>query len=78
MTQESITNEWAEYPRLYQRADLCRPEQEGQRLSRPVYHGYAHGELRLSRGYLTVLARGYLFHNPDGAQRADDPYDAHR
>lgn len=74
MIEESITNEWAEF--LAYTKDptyTVRNKKDNGFLGR-----FTMDMLMENYGFariLTVLARGYLFHNPDGTQRADDPYE---
>ena len=74
MTNESITNEWAEFL-AYTKAPTyaVRSKKDNGFLGRftldMLMENYGFARI------LTVLARGYLFHNPDGTQRADDPYE---
>ena len=74
MTNESITNEWAEF--------LAYTKEPTYTVKNKKDNGFLgrftmdmlmedYGFARI----LTVLACGYLFHNPDGTQRADDPYE---
>lgn len=74
MIEESITNEWAEF--LAYTKDptyTVRNKKDNGFLGR-----FTMDMLMENYGFariLTVLARGYLFHNPDGTQRADDPHE---
>lgn len=74
MIQESITNEWAEFLAYTKEPTYAvRNKKDNGFLGR-----FTMDMLMENYGFariLTVLARGYLFHNSDGAQRADDPYD---
>ena len=74
MKQESITNEWAEYLAYTQEPTYAvRNKKDNGFLCR-----FTMDMLMENYGFariLTILARGYLFHNPDGTQRADDPYE---
>ena len=74
MIEESITNEWAEYLAYTQEPTYAvRNKKDNGFLGR-----FTMDMLMENYGFariLTVLARGYLFHNPDGTQRADDPYE---
>ena len=74
MTNESITNEWAEYLAYTKEPTYAvRNKKDNGFLGR-----FTMDMLMENYGFariLTVLARGYLFHNPDGTQRADDPYE---
>ena len=74
MTNESITNEWAEYLAYTKEPTYAvRNKKDNGFLGRftidMLMENYGFARI------LTVLARGYLFHNPDGTQRADDPYE---
>ncbi len=74
MIEESITNEWAEFLAYTKEPTYAvRNKKDNGFLGRftmdMLIENY--GFVRI----LTVLARGYLFHNPDGTQRADDPYE---
>ena len=73
MIQESITNEWAEF--------LAYPKEPTYAVRNKKDNGFLgrftmdmimenYGFARI----LTVLARGYLFHNPDGTTKDGDPY----
>ena len=74
MIEESITNEWAEYLAYTKEPTYTvRNKKDNGFLGR-----FTMDMLMENYGFariLTVLARGYLFHNPDGTQRADDPYE---
>ena len=74
MIQESITNEWAEFLSYTKEPTYAvRNKKDNGFLGR-----FTMDMLMENYGFariLTVLARGYLFHNPDGTQRADDPYE---
>lgn len=74
MIEESITNEWAEYLAYTKEPTYTvRNKKDNSFLGR-----FTMDMLMENYGFariLTVLARGYLFHNPDGTQRADDPYE---
>ena len=74
MIEESITNEWAEFLSYTQEPTYAvRNKKDNGFLGR-----FTMDMLMENYGFariLTVLARGYLFHNPDGTQRADDPYE---
>ena len=74
MIEESITNEWAEFLAYTQEPTYAvRNKKDNGFLGR-----FTMDMLMENYGFariLTVLARGYLFHNPDGTQRADDPYE---
>ena len=69
-----ITNEWAEFLAYTKEPTYAvRNKKDNGFLGR-----FTMDMLMENYGFariLTVLARGYLFHNPDGTQRADDPYD---
>ena len=74
MTNESITNEWAEFLAYTKEPTYTvRNKKDNGFLGRftidMLMENYGFARI------LTVLARGYLFHNPDGTQRADDPYE---
>ncbi len=74
MTNESITNEWAEFLAYTKEPTYAvRNKKDNSFLGRftidMLMENYGFARI------LTVLARGYLFHNPDGTQRADDPYE---
>ena len=74
MTNESITNEWAEFL-AYTKAPTyaVRNKKDNNFLGRftmdMVMENYGFARI------LTVLARGYLFHNPDGTRKDGDPYE---
>ena len=74
MIEKSITNEWAEFLAYTKEpAYAVRNKKDNGFLGR-----FTMDMLMENYGFariLTVLARGYLFHNPDGTQRADDPYE---
>ena len=74
MTNESITNKWAEFLAYTKEPTYAvRNKKDNGFLGR-----FTMDMLMENYGFariLTVLARGYLFHNPDGTQRADDPYE---
>lgn len=74
MIEESITNEWAEFLAYTKGPTYAvRNKKDNGFLGR-----FTMDMLMENYGFariLTVLARGYLFHNPDGTQRADDPYE---
>ena len=74
MTNESITNEWAEFLAYTKEPTYAvRNKKDNGFLGR-----FTMDMLMENYGFariLTALARGYLFHNPDGTQRADDPYE---
>ena len=74
MIEESITNEWAEYLAYTKEPTYAvRNTKDSGFLGR-----FTMDMLMENYGFariLTVLARGYLFHNPDGTPRDSDPYD---
>ena len=74
MIEESITNEWAEFLAYTKEPTYAvRNKKDNGFLGR-----FTMDMLMENYGFariLTVLARGYLFHNPDGTQRAGDPYE---
>ena len=74
MIEESITNEWAEFL-----AYTKEPTYAVRNKKDNVFLGWFTMDMLMENyGFariLTVLARGYLFHNPDGTPRADDPYE---
>lgn len=74
MIEESITNEWAEFLAYTKEPTYAvRNKKDNSFLGR-----FTMDMLMENYGFariLTVLARGYLFQNPDGTQRADDPYE---
>ena len=74
MIEGSITNEWAEFLSYTKEPTYAvRNKKDNGFLGR-----FTIDMLMENYGFtriLTVLARGYLFHNPDGTQRADDPYE---
>ena len=74
MIEESITNEWAEYLAYTKEPTYAVRNKKdigflGRFTMDMLMENYGFARI------LTVLARGYLFHNPDGTQRADDPYE---
>ena len=74
MIEESITNEWAEFLAYTKEPTYAvRNKKDNGFLGRftidMLMENYGFARI------LTVLACGYLFHNPDGTQRADDPYE---
>lgn len=74
MIQESITNEWAEFLAYTKEpTHAARNKKDNGFLGRftidMLMENYGFARI------LTVLARGYLFHNPDGTLKEDDPYD---
>ncbi len=74
MIQELITNEWAEFLAYTKEPTYAvRNKKDNGFLGR-----FTMDMLMENYGFariLTVLARGYLFHNPDGTPRDSDPYD---
>ena len=74
MTNESITNEWAEYLAYTKEPTYAvRNKKDNGFLGR-----FTMDMLMENYGFariLTVLARGYLFHNPDGTPKGGDPYE---
>ena len=74
MIQESITNEWAEFLAYTKEPTYAvRNKKDNSFLGR-----FTMDMLMENYGFariLTVLARGYLFHNPDGTPRDSDPYE---
>lgn len=74
MTNESITNEWAEFL-AYTKAPTytVKNKKDNSFLGRftmdMIMENYGFARI------LTVLARGYLFHNPDGTRKDGDPYE---
>lgn len=74
MIEESITNEWAEFL-----AYTKEPTYAVRNKKDNGFLGWFTMDMLMENyGFariLTVLARGYLFHNPDGTPRADDPYE---
>ena len=74
MIEESITNEWAEFLAYTKEPTYAaRNKKDNGFLGR-----FTMDMLMENYGFariLTVLARGYLFHNPDGTLKEDDPYD---
>mgnify|MGYP004635875521 CR=1 FL=1 len=74
MIEESITNELAEFLSYTKEPTYAvRNKKDNGFLGRftldMLMENYGFARI------LTVLACGYLFHNPDGTQRADDPYE---
>ena len=74
MIEESITNEWAEFLAYTKEPTYAvRNKKDNDFLGRftldMLMENYGFARI------LTVLARGYLFHNPDGTLKEDDPYD---
>ena len=74
MTSESITNEWEEF--------LAYTKETTYAVKNKKYNGFlgrfTMDMLMENYGFariLTVLARGYLFHNPDGTPKGGDPYE---
>lgn len=74
MIEESITNEWAEFLSYTKEPTYAvRNKKDNGFLGR-----FTMDMLMENYGFariLTVLARGYLFHNPDGTPKGGDPYD---
>ena len=74
MIQESITNEWAEFLSYTKEPTYAvRNKKDNGFLGR-----FTMDMLMENYGFariLTVLARGYLFHNTDGTPRDSDPYE---
>lgn len=74
MIQESITNEWAEFLAYMKEPTYAvRNKKDNGFLGR-----FTMDMLMENYGFariLTVLARGYLFHNPDGTPKGGDPYE---
>ena len=74
MIEESITNEWAEFLSYTKEPTYAvRNKKDNGFLGR-----FTMDMLMENYGFariLTVLARGYLFHNPDGTLKEDDPYE---
>lgn len=74
MTNESITNEWAEFLAYTEAPTYAVKNKKdngflGRFTMDMLMENYGFARI------LTVLARGYLFHNPDGTPKGDDPYD---
>lgn len=74
MMQESITNEWSEFLSYTKEPTYTvKNKKDNSFLGRftmdMVMENYGFARI------LTVLARGYLFHNPDGTLKEGDPYD---
>ena len=74
MIEESITNEWAEYLAYTKEPTYAvRNKKDNGFLGR-----FTMDMLMENYGFariLTVLACGYLFHNPDGTPKGGDPYE---
>ena len=74
MIEESITNEWAEFLAYTKEPTYAvRNKKDNGFLGR-----FTMDMLMENYGFariLTVLARGYLFQNPDGTLKDGDPYD---
>ena len=74
MIQESITNEWAEFLAYTKEPTYAvRNKKDNGFLGR-----FTMDMLMENYGFariLTVLARGYLFHNQDGTPKGGDPYE---
>lgn len=74
MTSESITNEWAEFLAYTKEPTYAVRNKKGN----SFLGRFTMDMLMENYGFariLTVLARGYLFHNPDGTLKDDDPYE---
>ena len=75
MIQESITNEWAEFLAYTKEPTYAaRNKKDNGFLGR-----FTMDMLMENYGFariLTVLAREYLFHNPDGTPKGGDPYES--
>lgn len=74
MMQESITNEWAEFLAYTKKpAYAVRNKKDNGFFGRftmdMLIENYGFARI------LTILARGYLFHNPDGTAKDGDPYE---
>lgn len=74
MTNESITNEWSEFLSYTKEPTYAvRNKKDNGFLGRftmdMIMENYGFARI------LTVLARGYLFHNPDGTRKDGDPYE---
>ena len=74
MIEESITNEWAEFLAYTKEPTYTvRNKKDNGFLGR-----FTMDMLMENYGFariLTILARGYLFHNPDGTPKGGDPYE---
>ena len=74
MTNESITNEWAEFLAYTKEPTYAVRNKKGN----SFLGRFTMDMLMENYGFariLTVLARGYLFHNPDGTRKDGDPYE---
>ena len=74
MTNESITNEWAEFLAYTKEPTYAVKNKKdngflGRFTMDMIMENYGFARI------LTVLARGYLFHNPDGTRKDGDPYE---
>ncbi len=74
MTNESITNEWAEFLAYTKEPTYAVKNKKdngflGRFTMDMIMESYGFARI------LTVLARGYLFHNPDGTLKEGDPYE---
>lgn len=74
MTNESITNEWTEFLAYTNEPTYAVKNKKdngflGRFTMDMIMENY--GLARI----LTILARGYLFHNPDGTRKDGDPYE---
>lgn len=81
MTNESITNEWAEFLAYTKEPTYAVKNKKDNGFLGRFTMDMLMENYGLAR-ILTVLARGYLFHNPDGTLKDDDLYEctdyAHR
>ena len=73
MTNESITNEWTEFLAYTNEPTYAVKNKKdngflGRFTMDMIMENYGFARI------LTVLARGYLFHNPDGTPKGGDPY----
>ena len=74
MMQESITDEWAEFLAYTKKPAYAVRNKKangffGRFTMDMLIENYGFARI------LTILARGYLFHNPDGTRKDGDPYD---
>lgn len=74
MTNESITNEWAEFLAYTKEPTYAVKNKKdngflGRFTMDMIMENYGFARI------LTFLARGYLFHNPDGTRKDGDPYE---
>ncbi len=74
MMQESITNEWEEFLAYTKEPTYAvKSKKDNGFLGRftmdMIMENYGFARI------LTILARGYLFHNPDGTRKDGNPYD---